>query len=79
MRGVVGAEVLVLLHLLLQRQRLALQLAAQPRQRVTDVVGQLLEDDKRREPWRRAGSAASAAAAANGISIDAMHVCSDRF
>lgn len=52
MRGVVGAEVLVLLHLLLQRQRLALQLAAQPRQRVADVVGQLLEDDKGREPWR---------------------------
>lgn len=40
--GVIGPEVLVLLHLLLQGQQLALQLAAQGRQRFPDVVGQLL-------------------------------------
>lgn len=41
--GVVGAEVLVLLHLLLQGEELALQLIAQTRQGVPNVVGQLLE------------------------------------
>lgn len=41
-RGVVGPEVLVLLHFLLQRQQLALQLAAQGWQGLPDVVGQLL-------------------------------------
>lgn len=42
-RGVIGPEVLVLLHLLLQGQQLALQLAAQGWQRLSDVVGQLLQ------------------------------------
>jgi len=40
--GVVRAEVLVLLHLLLQGQQLALHLAAQRGQRVPDVVCELL-------------------------------------
>ena len=40
--GVIWTEVLVLRHLLLQAEVLALQLAAQSRQRVPDVVGQLL-------------------------------------
>ena len=40
--GVIWTEVLVLRHLLLQAEVLALQLAAQSRQRVPDVVRQLL-------------------------------------
>lgn len=39
---VVGTEVLVFLHFLLQREQLTLEFAAQTRQRVPDVVGQLL-------------------------------------
>jgi len=39
---VIGAKVLILLHLLLNGEKLALQLVPQPRQGVTDVVGQLL-------------------------------------
>lgn len=39
---VIRAEVLVLLHLLLNGQQLALQLVPQPRQCVPDVVRQLL-------------------------------------
>lgn len=40
---VVGTEVLVFLHFLLQREQLTLEFAAQTRQRVPDVVGQLLK------------------------------------
>lgn len=47
--GVVGTEVLVLLHLFLQGEDLALQLTAQPRQSVPDVVGQLLRRERERE------------------------------
>lgn len=43
---VIWTEVLVLLHLLLQGEELTLQLTAQTRQGVSDVVGQLLETDK---------------------------------
>lgn len=39
---VVRSEVLVLIHLLLNGQQLALQFVPKPRQCVTDVVGQLL-------------------------------------
>ena len=42
---VVRAEVLVLVHLLLYRQQLALQLGTEPWQRVSDVIGQLLQGD----------------------------------
>lgn len=41
---IVWMIVLELLHLLLQGQELTLQLTAQPRQRVPDVVGQLLQN-----------------------------------
>ena len=47
--GVIGPEVLVLLHLLLQGQQLALQLAPQGWQGLPDVVGQLLWDRERPE------------------------------
>lgn len=40
---VVWTEVLVFLHLLLQREELTLQFTAQTRQGIPDVVGQLLE------------------------------------
>lgn len=43
---VIWTEVLVLLHLLLQREELTLQLTAQTRESVPDVVGQLLETDR---------------------------------
>lgn len=43
---VVGTEVLVFLHFLLQREQLTLEFAAQTRQRVPDVVGQLLETEQ---------------------------------
>lgn len=43
---VIWTEVLVLLHLLLQGEELTLQLTAQTRQGVPDVVGQLLETDR---------------------------------
>lgn len=42
---VIWTEVLILLHLLLQREELTLQLTAQTRQGVPDVVGQLLKSD----------------------------------
>lgn len=42
--GIVRSEVLILLHLLLQGQQLALQLAAQGWQRLPDVIGQLLQE-----------------------------------
>lgn len=43
---VIWTEVLVLLDLLLQREELTLQLTAQTREGVPDVVGQLLETDR---------------------------------
>lgn len=43
---VIRAKVLVFLHLLLNGEKLALELVAQPRQGVTDVVGQLLHKRK---------------------------------
>ena len=50
---VIGAEVLVLLHLLLNGQQLALQLVPQPGQCVPDVVCQLLGMRSRKglKPW----------------------------
>lgn len=43
---VIWTKVLVLLHLLLQGEELTLQLTAQTRQGVPDVVGQLLETNR---------------------------------
>ncbi len=43
---VIWTEVLVLIHLLLHGEELTLQLTAQPRQGIPDVVGQLLETDR---------------------------------
>ena len=45
---VIWTEVLVLLDLLLQGEQLTLQLTAQARQGVPDVVGQLLQMDRGR-------------------------------
>lgn len=43
---IIWTEVLVLLHLLLQGEELTLQLTAQTRKGIPDVVGQLLERDR---------------------------------
>lgn len=45
-RWIIWTEVLVLLHLLLQGEELTLQLTAQTRKGIPDVVGQLLERDR---------------------------------
>ena len=58
-RWVIRAEVLVLLHLLLNGQQLALKLVPQPWQRVPDVVCQLLAVGARKglRPWSQAQNA----------------------
>ena len=43
---VIWTEVLILLHFLLKGEELTLQLTAQTRQGVSDVIGQLLEKDR---------------------------------
>ena len=58
---VIWTEVLIFLHLLLQGEELTLQLTAQTRQGVPDVIGQLLQTEKQTDRQSDRGNRESTA------------------